>query len=80
MKTDQATRNSKELNHQLLNHEFSCDEAFMERCREAKIVARHYSKTENAVAVLSNMPFDTSYICSPLVIHLTEKASASWTA
>lgn len=63
MKTDQATRNSKELNHQLLNHEFSCDEAFMERCHEAKIVARHYSKTENAVAVLSNMPFDTSYIC-----------------
>ena len=57
------TRKSKELNRQLLNHEFSCDEAFMARYHEAKIVARHYCQAENAIAVLSNMPFDTSYIC-----------------
>lgn len=56
-------RKNKELNQQLLNHEFSCDEAFIERYNEAKMVARHYCKAENAVAVLSNMPFDTSYIC-----------------
>lgn len=53
----------KELNRQLLNHEFNCDEEFIAHYNEAKIVARHYCMAENTVAVLSNIPFNTSYIC-----------------
>ena len=63
METKQRLRKSDELNKQLLNHDFNCNDDFVERYHEAKCIARHYCKAENAVAVLSNMPFDTSYIC-----------------
>lgn len=53
----------EELNRQLLNHEFSCDNEFFALYNNAKTVARHYCVAENAVAVLSNMPLATSYIC-----------------
>lgn len=53
----------KVLNRQLLNHRFRCDDAFMLRYNEAKIAARHLCAAENAIAVLSNMPLQTSYIC-----------------
>lgn len=53
----------EELNEQLLNHEFTADKEFLQKYNEAKIVARHYCMAENTIAVLSNMPLDTSYIC-----------------
>lgn len=52
-----------ELDERLLNHKFCYDENFSTHYRTAKMVADHYAKAENAVAVLSNMPWDTSYIC-----------------
>ena len=70
MKTKRAIRVSEELNKKLLDHEFNCTDVFTERYSNAKIVARHYCQAENAVAVLSNMPLDTSYICYG---HLGEK-------
>ena len=63
MKTKRSKDESEELNNQLLNHEFNYNDVFAERYNEAKIVARHYCRAENAMAVLSNMPFDTSFIC-----------------
>ena len=62
MKPNHTTK-SEELNTQLLNHEFCCDDGFIERYNAAKIVARHYCISENAIAVLSSMPSHTSYIC-----------------
>lgn len=70
MKTKRAIRIGEELNKKLLDHEFNCTDVFTERYSNAKIVARHYCQAENAVAVLSNMPLDTSYICYG---HLGEK-------
>ena len=63
MKTKWSIDESEELDNQLLNHKFSYNDVFAERYNEVKIVARHYCRAENAIAVLSNMPFDTSFIC-----------------
>ena len=52
-----------ELDERLLNHEFCLDAEFDARYRRAKIVSEHYAVAENAVAVLSNMALNTSYIC-----------------
>lgn len=68
--TRRTTRNSEELNRQLLDHDFNCNEGFIERYHATKTVAAHYCVAENAVAVLSNMPLKTSYICYG---HLGEK-------
>ena len=54
---------SKELDERLLNHEFCCDSDFSGQYDEARIIARHHSVAENAIAVLSNMPSGSSYIC-----------------
>lgn len=51
------------LNERLLNHDFGSDQQFCLRYSEARIVAAHYAVAENAIAVLSNMPADVSYIC-----------------
>lgn len=61
--TIRAKSKHEQLNNQLLNHTFTSDKEFLERYNKAKIVARHYCMAENAIAVLSNMPLDTSYIC-----------------
>lgn len=63
MKSNRTINKRKELDERLLNHNFSCDDAFISRYRAAKIVAEHYASAENAVSVLSNMPWGTSYIC-----------------
>ena len=63
MKTKRAINENEELNNRLLNHDFNYTDVFAERYKDAKVVARHYCLAENAIAVLSNMPFDTSYIC-----------------
>ena len=63
MKTKWSKDESEELDNQLLNHKFSYNDVFAERYNEVKIVARHYCRAENAIAVLSNMPFDVSFIC-----------------
>lgn len=60
----------EELNRQLLNHDFNCHEDFFARYNALKVVAQHYSVAENAIAVLSCMPYDISYICYG---HLGEK-------
>ena len=61
MKT--SNRNQNELNDRLLNHEFNCESYFATRYNTAKRVAEHYAMAENAIAVLSNMPYAVSYIC-----------------
>ena len=74
----------EELNRQLLNHEFCYDSEFLERYNQAKTVARHYCTAENAVAVLSNMPLGTSYICYGRLGerlglgHATEEVASIW--
>lgn len=70
MRKTRSAKNSEELNKQLLDHDFNCNEGFTERYHAAKTVAAHYCVAENAVAVLSNMPFETSFICYG---HLGEK-------
>ena len=58
------------LNEHLLEHDFDYDEGHRERYLTAKTIAEHYARAENAVAVLSNMGCDVSYICYG---HLGEK-------
>ena len=61
--TENSASKQNELNELLLNHEFCLDAEFDARYRRAKIVSEHYAAAENAVAVLSNMALNTSYIC-----------------
>lgn len=60
----------EELNEQLLKHDFAPNDEHGSRYQAAKIVAQHYTLAENAIAVLSNMEQDISYICYG---HLGEK-------
>lgn len=62
MKTLRTTK-KEELDRQLLNHDFDCHDDFFAHYNAVKAVAQHYSVAENAIAVLSCMPYDVSYIC-----------------
>lgn len=55
--------NHNELNKRLLNHNFSRDAGWGIPFEVAKIVAEHYANAENAIAVLSDMASDVSFIC-----------------
>ena len=55
--------NHTELNKRLLNHNFSRDAGCGIHYEAAKIVAEHYANAENAIAVLSDMASDVSFIC-----------------
>lgn len=52
-----------QLNDHLLDHDFSFSQDFEQSFRIAKIVTEQYARNENAIAVLSNMVSNTSYIC-----------------
>lgn len=51
------------LNDRLLDHDFEHSQAQRQSYETAKLIADHYARAENAVAVLSNMATDVSYIC-----------------
>ena len=53
----------KKLNERLLAHDFDSTVVHQQRYAQAKTMAEHYTTTENAVAVLSDMVQDLSYIC-----------------
>lgn len=53
----------KKLDEKLLMHDFNYDNVHGQRYLSAKNMAEQYTKMENAVAVLSNMARDVSYIC-----------------
>lgn len=61
--TQYRASKQNELDERLLNHEFCLEAEFDARYQRAKIVSEHYAEAENAVAVLSNMALNTSYIC-----------------
>lgn len=61
-KSDINTR-KVELDEQLLSHDFDFRDECNLKYTNAKIVAEHYAMSENAIAVLSNMPGNKSYIC-----------------
>lgn len=51
------------LNKNLLEHDFEYDAEQWQRYVDAKLIASHYARVENALAVLSNMVCDKSFIC-----------------
>lgn len=51
------------LTKQLLEHDFEYDLDRWQQYQSAKLIAEHYAVAENAVAVLSNMACNLSYIC-----------------
>lgn len=51
------------LNVRLLDHNFEHSQVQRQSYKMEKIIADHYAKAENAVAVLSNMATEVSYIC-----------------